>query len=242
MAVAGGGALAVAGGGALAGQQASYRAPRMADGTPDLQGIWQVLSTAEDDIQTHQARLGVPAGLGVVEGEEIPYQPWALAQKQENFEAGEAADPAAQCFFPGVPRIMYMPYPFRIVQTPDFVELFFEFGHHTGSSTRTACRTTNKFLSGWATPAAAGRARRSSSSRRISMTRTGFDKAGNFHSEALELVERFTRTGPNHIWYEVTVTEPHGLHPALDDGHDTLPSSRAQRAAPRIRVFCSQRL
>ena len=201
-------AMAVAGGGALAGQQASYRAPRMADGTPDLQGIWQVLSTAEDDIQTHQARLGVPAGLGVVEGEEIPYQPWALAQKQENFEAGEAADPAAQCFFPGVPRIMYMPYPFRIVQTPDFVELFFEFGHHT------RIIYTNGVPHHEQIPFWMGDARGGWEGETFVVESKNFydenwfDKAGNFHSEALELVERFTRTGPNHIWYEVTVTDP----------------------------------
>src|SRR6478672_11379483 len=55
----------------------TYRAPRIADGTPDLQGIWQVLNTAAFDLQDHAARLGEPAGQGVVEGNDIPYQPWA---------------------------------------------------------------------------------------------------------------------------------------------------------------------
>ena len=205
--IAGAVALAVAGGGALAGEQASYRAPRMADGKPDLQGIWQVLSTAEDDLQTHQARLGVPAGLGVVEGEEIPYQPWALAQKQENFEAGAAADPAAQCFFPGTPRIMYMPYPFRIVQTPDFIELFFEFGHHT-RIIYTNDAPHHEQIPFWMGDA---RARWEGETLVVESKNfydeNWFDQAGNFHSEALELVERFTRTGPNHIRYEVTVTD-----------------------------------
>src|SRR5438128_2455058 len=63
-----------------------YVPPRNADGQPDLQGIWQVMNTAAWDIQAHAARLGVPAGSGVVEGDEIPYQQWALAQKQKNFE------------------------------------------------------------------------------------------------------------------------------------------------------------
>ncbi len=60
--------------------------PRTADGKPDLSGVWQVLATAAWDIQDHQAGLGVPAGQGVVEGNDIPYQPWALAKKQENFK------------------------------------------------------------------------------------------------------------------------------------------------------------
>ena len=60
-----------------------YRAPRTADGKPNLNGIWQSLNTANWDIQGHAARasqivaLGaagaVPAGLGVVEGNELPY-------------------------------------------------------------------------------------------------------------------------------------------------------------------------
>jgi len=201
--------MAIASGVALTGQQASsYRAPRTSDGKPDLQGIWQVLDTADYNIQTHQARPGVPAGLGIVEGEEIPYQPSALAQKQKNFEAGATADPAAKCFFPGVPRIMYMPYPFRIVQTSDFVELLFEFGHHT------RIIYTNGAPHHENIPFWMGDARgRWDGETFVVETKNfydenWFDKAGNFHSEALELIERFTRTGPDHIRYEVTVTDP----------------------------------
>ena len=58
----------------------SAAVPRTADGKPDLSGIWQVLNTAAWDIQDHAASLGVPGGQGVVEGNEIPYQPSALAR------------------------------------------------------------------------------------------------------------------------------------------------------------------
>src|SRR5439155_8329105 len=85
----------------------SYRAPRMPDGTPDLQGIWQVLNTAAWDIQDHAAHIGEPAGQGIVEGNEIPYQPWALRQKEKNAK-NPSADADSKCFFPGVPRIMYI--------------------------------------------------------------------------------------------------------------------------------------
>src|SRR5688500_5443052 len=46
----------------------NYRAPRTADGRPDLQGIWQAMNTAVWNIQDHPAQSGVPAGQGVVEG------------------------------------------------------------------------------------------------------------------------------------------------------------------------------
>ena len=60
---------------------AQSASPRTPDGKPDLQGIWQVLNTASWDIQDHHARLAVPGGQSVVVGNEIPYQPAALAKK-----------------------------------------------------------------------------------------------------------------------------------------------------------------
>src|SRR5467141_3273571 len=93
---------------------------RRVAGKPNLNGVWQVLNTAAWDIQDHTGQLGVPPGLGVVEGNEIPYQPAALTKKQENFANRLTADPTeARCFLPGVPRATYMPFPFEIVQTPN---------------------------------------------------------------------------------------------------------------------------
>src|ERR1700685_1113086 len=115
----------------------AYKAPRTADGKPDLNGIWQALNTANWDIQEHAARPGqvvalgavgaVPAGLGVVEGDEIPYLPAAAAQKKENFENRLTTDPEIKCYMPGVPRATYMPYPFQIVQTPRYILMAYEF-------------------------------------------------------------------------------------------------------------------
>src|SRR5437763_12696760 len=95
--------------------------PRTADGKPNLQGIWQVHNRASYDLQDHAARYGMPAGKGVVEGGEIPYQPWASAKKNENYANRQMADPLAKCYMPGVPRIMYMDFPFQIFQTRDHV-------------------------------------------------------------------------------------------------------------------------
>src|SRR5215475_12898578 len=100
--------------------------PRTADGKPNLQGIWQVRSRAAYDLQDHAASHGMPAGKGVVEGGEIPYQPWAAAKKLDNLANRQKADPLASCFMPGVPRIMYMEFPFHIFQTRDHVAITFE--------------------------------------------------------------------------------------------------------------------
>ena len=106
----------------------SYRAPRLA-GHSDLNGVWQAFVTANWNIQDHDAQPGVhpelmgaygagPAGQSVVEGGEIPYQPWALAKKKENFEKRmmvdvtddkkwhDLGDPELKCYMPGVPRAM----------------------------------------------------------------------------------------------------------------------------------------
>ena len=135
------GLLLIGGAGRAAAQPATapYSPPRGPDGHPDLNGVWQVLNTANYDILPHAARaalalrpgpngpvpakavlaLGavgsVPAGLGVVDGGDIPYKPEALARKQENQAHWIDRDPELKCYLPGIPRAMYMPYPFQIV-------------------------------------------------------------------------------------------------------------------------------
>jgi len=186
----------------------AYKAPRTADGKPDLQGVWQALNTAAWDIQDHAARLDVPAGQGVVEGNEIPYQPWAAARKKANFEKRLTDDPIAQCYLPGVPRIMYMPHPFQIFQTPGMTTIVYEYDH----AVRTIY-TDRPHLPGhidfWL---GMSRGRWEGETLVVDVIdfndKTWFDAAGNFHSDALHVVERYTRTGPDHIAYEVTIDDP----------------------------------
>jgi hypothetical protein len=114
-----------------------YQAAHTADGKPNLNGIWQAINTANWDIQEHAAQPGqvvalgavgaIPAGLGVVEGDEIPYLPAAAAKKKENFESRLTADPEIKCYLPGVPRATYMPYPFQIIQTPQYILMAYEY-------------------------------------------------------------------------------------------------------------------
>jgi len=182
--------------------------PRTADGKPDLSGVWQAINTAAWDLQGHHARKGMPAGLSVVVGGAIPYQPWAAVKKRENFENRLNADPEAKCYLPGVPRITYMPYPFQIVQTPAQLAFLYEYVH----------ATRNVFVGSEHPPGhidwwmGDSRARWEGDTLVVDVVdfndATWFDRAGNFHSDELHVTERYTRTGPDHMKYEATIEDP----------------------------------
>src|SRR5262252_3797202 len=195
----------------------AYKAPRMADGKADLNGIWQTLNTANWDIQEHAARRGlvvalgaagaVPAGLGVVEGNEIPYLPAAAAKKKENFENRLTADPEIKCYLPGVPRATYMPYPFQIVQTPQYILMAYEFA----GATRTIYmdKTPPNPVDSWMGHSVG---HWEGDTLVVDVTglndQTWFDRAGNFHSDALHVVERYTPLSPDALTYEAIIEDP----------------------------------
>jgi hypothetical protein len=183
--------------------------PRTAGGKPELNGIWQVLNTAAWDIQDHSGELGIPPGQGVVEGDEIPYRPEAMAKKKENEANRATADPSeANCFLPGVPRANYMPYPFEIVQSADTFAFRYEFAHASRLVPMGSPHADG------IPPAWMGDSRGhwEADTLVIDVTnfndQTWFDHAGNFHSDALHVVERYTMTDPDHILYEVTIDDP----------------------------------
>lgn len=189
--------------------QTPYRAPRTADGKPDLNGIWQAVNAAAWDIQDHAARPGVPAGQSVVDGNEIPYQPWAAEKKRENAANSSTADPLAKCYLPGVPRMTYLPLPFQIAQTADHIAMLSEFTHTTRIIYTNGTKHPDAKLEFWM-----GDSRGHWEGETLVVDvydftdQTWFDKAGNFHSADLHVVERFTRTGPDHLQYEVTIEDP----------------------------------
>ena len=196
--------------------QAAYRAPRTANGKPDLNGIWQALNTAHWDIQDHAARPGppelgalgaVPAGQAVVEGNDIPYQPWAAARKQENLTNRLTADPEVRCFLPGVPRATYMPFPFQILQSPTVIMMAYEYA----SASRVVSMQSPKPspIDSWM---GSSYGRWEGETLVVDVTgfndQTWFDRSGNFHSDALHVVERYTRISPVALSYEVTIEDP----------------------------------
>jgi len=186
-----------------------YTGPRTVDGKPNLNGIWQVMNAAHWDLEPHSAEEGVPPGLGVVEGDAIPYQAWAAARKKENYANRAALDPINKCFLPGVPRIMYVPFPFQIAQTPKYVVLTHEYQHATRIvyTDGSPHAPPNDFWMG------DSRGRWEGDTLVVDVThfndRTWFDMAGNFHSDALHVVERFTPLEAGHVMqYEATIEDP----------------------------------
>ena len=150
---------------------------------------------------------GVPAGEGVVVGNEIPYQPWAALIKQENAENWLERDPEIKCYLPGVPRATYMPYPFQILQGVDKILIAYEFA----GATRTihmddVGNSPGPTWMGWS------RGRWEGETLVVDVTgfngQTWFDRAGNFHSDALHVTERYTPISPNHLIYEATIEDP----------------------------------
>ena len=186
-----------------------YTAPRNADGQPDLSGFWQAISTADYDVLAHSPEWQVPAGLGIVEGDEIPYLPEALARKNQNYAARADMDPTSvRCMMAGVPRIMYQPFPFEIIQTPDHVAMVFEFNAHT----RIIYTNGSPHPEGYQAYMGDSRAKWEGDTLVVDVNsftgETWFDRAGNHHSDQLHVVERFTRTSPDVIQYEATIEDP----------------------------------
>ena len=188
--------------------QAPAALRRTAEGKPDLSGVWQVVNTAAWDLQAHPAQKDLPAGLGVVEGNEIPYQPWAAAKKQENFANRATADPESKCYLPGVPRITYMPYPFQIFQTPKNIAITYEYVH----AVRRVYMDTPHPEGPIEWYMGDSRGRWEGDTLVVDVVyftdQTWLDRAGNFHSDALHVIERYTPITANHINYEVTVEDP----------------------------------
>jgi hypothetical protein len=183
--------------------------PRASDGKPDLSGYWQVLNTAYIDIQDHKALKGVPGGLGIVEGNEIPYTPAAAAKKKENLANRDKADPENSCYLPGVPRINLEPFPFQILQTPKELTFMYEYIHTVRHVYANGTPHPPGHIDWWLGDS---RARWDGDTLVVDLTdfndKTWFDRAGNFHSDELHLVERYTPTDRDHIAYEVTVEDP----------------------------------
>jgi hypothetical protein len=215
----------------VAGQAPASGVPRLADGRPDLNGIWQALNEANYDIQMHVARpamalragpygpvpaasvlaLGavgaVPPGVGVVEGDELPYRPEALAKKRENQENWLTRDPEIKCYLPGVPRATYMPYPFHILQSSSNVFIAYQYAgavrdiYLNDPGPAPVDSWMGQSVGRW-----------DGDTLVVDVTgmndQTWFDRSGNFHSDAMRVVERYTRKSADVMTYEATIDDP----------------------------------
>jgi len=213
------------------------RPARTPDGKPNLSGIWQANNEAYWDLQAHEARpgvvtqpgiypnyefarvaaapvvalgaaAGVPGSLGVVDGDgQIPYKQEAVSIKKENGENWIDRDPELKCYLPGTPRVMYMPYPFQIVQSTNKIQMAFTFAN--------AARTIHlDKVEGPPDDTYMGHSIGHWDNDALVVDVTGFngknwfDRAGNFHSASLHLTERYTPISADAIHYEVAIEDP----------------------------------
>lgn len=215
----------------MVGQTPVYRAPRTDGAKPDLNGIWQSLNEANYDLEGHSARsamalrpgpygpvpaapvlaLGavgaVPPSLGVVEGGEIPYKPEALIKKKENQENWLTRDPEIKCYQPGVPRATYIPQPFRILQSAKQIFIAYQYA---GAVRNIYLKDPGPApVDSWMGQSVG---RWEGETLVVDVTgmndQSWFDRSGNYHSDALHVVERYTRTSPDVISYEATIEDP----------------------------------
>jgi len=218
----------------LTGQSA--RPARTPDGKPNISGVWQVNNEANWDLQAHDARPGavtqqgvypyayaqvpaapvlalgaaaiVPGSIGVVQGDrQIPYTAAAAARKAENTAHWIDRDPELKCYLPGIPRATYMPYPFQIVQGSNKIQMMYTFSN--------AARTIHlDTVAGPPDDTWMGHSvgRWDGDTLVVDVThfndKTWLDRAGNFHSDALHVVERFTPISPDALRYEATIEDP----------------------------------
>jgi hypothetical protein len=209
--------------------------PRV-EGKPNFSGIWQANNEAYYDLESHAAlpaqitqqgvysydyarlpaaavvALGataaIPGSLGVVQGDgKIPYKPEALATKKANVENWVDRDPEVRCYLPGTPRAMYMPYPFQITQSTNKIHLAFSYAATARTIHMDKVEPPPDFT--WMGHSVG---RWEGDTLVVEVTdfndRTWFDRAGNYHSDAMKLTERYTLESANLIRYEATIEDP----------------------------------
>jgi hypothetical protein len=191
-------------------QPAPAAAVRSATGRPDLNGFYQAdAGGANWGFEAHNEPF-TPGGRGVlVDPRTMPYQPWAIEEKRtRNLPERGYDDPTAHCFVGGVPRAIYVPSPFHLLQTsthlvilyermswrivpldgrphlPDTIRLWMgdAVGHWEGETL--VVETTNLNGKSW------------------------LNEVGDVMSHAAAVVERFTPVDANTLRYEATVTDP----------------------------------
>ena len=195
---------------ALAQAAADKSIPRAPNGKPDFSGIWESTSGADYDLEPHAGRRDVPPGAGVVEEGKIPYLPAALAKKEKNFAARETLDPRVKGWTLGTPRAVYYPAPFQIFQRARDLTLVHQFGH----SVRTIHTNGTAHPKGDANEFWLGDSRGKWEGDTLVVDVTDFndetwlDRAGNYHSDQLHVVERWKLVDANTIEYKARIEDP----------------------------------
>jgi hypothetical protein len=159
--------------------------------TPNLAGVWRPNPVA--DIAKHV---------------DVPFLPWAKAKFQQN--SGTHSETDRRCLPPGVPRIMSQARPFEIVQTAGRIMFLYEGGGHVWRQVWMDGRAhPNDPNPDWL-----GHSIGHWDGSTLVVDTVGFndktwlDDAGHPHTEQLHVIERFTRTAPAAMKYEVVIDDP----------------------------------
>jgi hypothetical protein len=220
--------------------------PRTAAGKPDLTGVWQGGSTQPGNWDEANAGLGVggtgrnpnapvvgssndrPAGR-----EGAPYQEWAAQKVLEAFNRRGIDDPTGQCLPAGIPRsVMLGLFPQQFVQTPAQLVILYEYMSAFRVIPFAAAHPEDLI------PSYMGNSIASWDGDALVVDIIGFnDKTwlagtGTFHSDALHIVERYTRVSKDRMDYEVTMEDPNVLTKAW-----SLRSSLMLREGTRLQEY-----
>ena len=178
-----------------------------AQGTFNLEGYWQPRTAgAAYSILPHPGGffLGAESKTGVVEGGELPYQPWAAVKVKELTQHMEL-DPTGHCHYEGIPHAMY--FGFQIYVTPQYVLMLHENMHAWRIIYMNGSHP--KDYSAWMGDS---RGRWEGNTLVVDVAdlndKSVFDMAGHFHSDAMHVVERFTPVDQDTVNYEATIDDP----------------------------------
>jgi hypothetical protein len=189
----------------------TFNPPRTADGKPDFSGFWnRIVVRNMENIEEHPQTIDTSGGKSSIidpaDGK-IPYQPWAAARRDEMFST--YVNPLALCTPLGSPKQAYGPGTFRVVQTPGYLFMLADFSH----SYRIIPTDGRPHVS----PAihlydGDSRGRWDGNTLVIDVTnqrdRQWLDAVGNFFSDSVHVVERFTMIDKDVLHYEATITDP----------------------------------
>jgi hypothetical protein len=199
--------------------------PRTADGKPDLTGVWQGGSTQAGNWDDANAGFGV-GGTGrnpsapvvgssndrPADREGAPYQDWAAQKVLEAFNRRGIDDPTGQCLPAGIPRsVMLGLFPQQFIQTPSQLVILYEY-MSTFRVIPFDAEHPDDLI-----PSYMGNSVARWEGDTLVVDITGFnDKTwlagtGTFHSDALHIVERYTRVSRDRIDYDVTMEDPNVL-------------------------------
>ena len=214
------------------GTAASEPAPRLANGTPNLgrvpgeKGAWavpyitnmaaRVISVDGSPVAAPEATVSGSRGprSGSASEPHIPFLPWSAALYDYNSANESKYDPEGYCMPPGGPRMMATPYPMEIIQLPEQerIIMIFEGATHIW---REIYMDGRPHPEGDAlNPTFLGHSVGRWEGDTLVVDVVGFNETtwidffGHPHTDALHLVERFSRPDKNTLRYEATIDDP----------------------------------